>query len=129
MKVFSLLSLGGISQISIESGIGNYIHHLVWYCVHSAPCYTGVEYCLFDSRLCESPTQINESLHTFLMVASLWSRDHNTETMDCPTFCNELQEKAYVSPSCRMLALSIEHNLLASNLEPIDGGDDPDIDW
>lgn len=32
-----------------------YVHHLVWYCVHSAPCYTGVEYCLFVLRLTRAP--------------------------------------------------------------------------
>lgn len=35
----------------------------------------------------------------------------------------------YQTPSLRLIGTNIETNLLASNLEPIDGGDDPDIDW
>ncbi len=50
----------------MESGIGK----------HSSPCmafllvlsayHTGVGYCLFDSRLCRAPEQINRLLHTFV---------------------------------------------------------------
>ena len=46
-----------------------YIHHLVWYCVHSAHCYTGVEYCLFVRGFARAPLQINELLHTFLCIS------------------------------------------------------------
>lgn len=35
----------------------------------------------------------------------------------------------YVSPSVRVVETQQELSFLASNLEPIDGGDDPDIDW
>ena len=37
--------------------------------------------------------------------------------------------KEYFKPSQRTIYLQIEHLFLQSNLEPIDGGDDPDIDW
>ena len=37
--------------------------------------------------------------------------------------------KAYVVPSLRVIDAMMEIAFLASNLEPIDGGDDPDIDW
>ena len=36
---------------------------------------------------------------------------------------------AYLTPSLRIIATRQELSFLASNLEPIDGGDDPDIDW
>lgn len=36
---------------------------------------------------------------------------------------------AYQVPSLRIINTSLEMSFLASNLEPIDGGDDPDIDW
>ena len=43
---------------------------------------------------------------------------------------NEVQMKvAYVVPSLRIIRISLETSFLASNLEPIDGGDDPDLDW
>lgn len=35
----------------------------------------------------------------------------------------------YVSPSVRVVETKQEFSFLASNLEPIDGGDDPEIDW
>ena len=35
----------------------------------------------------------------------------------------------YVSPSVRVVETRQELSFLASNLEPIDGGDDPEIDW
>ena len=37
--------------------------------------------------------------------------------------------RVYVSPSMRVVETQQELSFLASNLEPIDGGDDPDIDW
>ena len=36
---------------------------------------------------------------------------------------------AYQAPSLRFVLTNMEMSFLASNLEPIDGGDDPDIDW
>lgn len=38
-------------------------------------------------------------------------------------------QEGYVAPSVRILDLTLDHSFLASNLEPIGGGDDPDIDW
>ncbi len=35
----------------------------------------------------------------------------------------------YAAPSVRVVETEQECSFLASNLEPIDGGDDPDIDW
>ena len=49
--------------------------------------------------------------------------------MDYPTFSTEWQEKAYVTPSCRVVKSAFEQSFLQSNLEPIGGGDDPEIDW
>ena len=37
--------------------------------------------------------------------------------------------KDYQIPSLRVIDTTLETSFLASNLEPIDGGDDPDIDW
>ena len=37
--------------------------------------------------------------------------------------------KDYQKPSLRVIEADLETSFLASNLEPIDGGDDPDIDW
>lgn len=43
---------------------------------------------------------------------------------------NELIPKAvYSAPSLRIITTNLELSFLASNLEPIVGGDDPDIDW
>ena len=39
------------------------------------------------------------------------------------------QEKTYVSPVIRIVPMRTEFSFLQSNLEPIGGGDDPDIDW
>ena len=39
------------------------------------------------------------------------------------------QQEGYVSPSMRFIDLKLDQSFLASNLEPIGGGDDPDIDW
>ena len=36
---------------------------------------------------------------------------------------------SYAAPSVRVVETEQEYSFLASNLEPIDGGDDPDIDW
>ncbi len=41
---------------------------------------------------------------------------------------NEFKEP-YISPTVRTIDARLEFSFLASNLEPIDGGDDPDIDW
>ena len=38
-------------------------------------------------------------------------------------------QEGYVAPSVRLIDLTQEQSFLASNLEPIGGGDDPDIDW
>ena len=37
--------------------------------------------------------------------------------------------KTYIEPHQRTIMTYIEQVFLQSNLEPIDGGDDPDIDW
>lgn len=43
---------------------------------------------------------------------------------------NEFMPKeVYTAPSLRLIDTSLETSFLASNLEPIGGGDDPDIDW
>ena len=39
------------------------------------------------------------------------------------------KQEGYVAPSMRFVDLKLDQSFLASNLEPIDGGDDPDIDW
>ena len=35
----------------------------------------------------------------------------------------------YMAPSLKIIATNLETSFLQSNLEPIDGGGDPDIDW
>ena len=35
----------------------------------------------------------------------------------------------YQAPSLRFIETNLETSFLQSNLEPIGGGDDPDIDW
>ena len=35
----------------------------------------------------------------------------------------------YQIPSFRIITTNLESSFLQSNLEPIGGGDDPDIDW
>lgn len=37
--------------------------------------------------------------------------------------------KVYTEPSLRLIETNFEISFLHSNLEPIDGGDDPVIDW
>ena len=37
--------------------------------------------------------------------------------------------EAYVAPFVRVVEMSPDLSFLASTLEPIDGGDDPYIDW
>lgn len=36
---------------------------------------------------------------------------------------------AYIAPSLRIIITNLETSFMASDLEPIGGGDDPDIDW
>lgn len=40
-----------------------------------------------------------------------------------------IQKAIYASPSLRIINTNLEVSFLQSNLEPIGGGDDPDIDW
>lgn len=42
---------------------------------------------------------------------------------------NHTLKEAYETPSMRIFVTNLETSFLQSNLEPIDGGDDPDIDW
>ena len=43
---------------------------------------------------------------------------------------NELMMLAtYMAPSLRIIATNLEISFMASNLEPIDGGNDDYIDW
>lgn len=37
--------------------------------------------------------------------------------------------RRYIAPSLRVVETRQEMSFLTSNLEPIGGGDDPDIDW
>lgn len=39
------------------------------------------------------------------------------------------RQKGYAAPFMRIIDLNLDQSFLASNLEPIGGGDDPDIDW
>lgn len=36
---------------------------------------------------------------------------------------------AYQAPALRIISTNLEISFLQSNLEPIGGGDDPEIDW
>lgn len=38
-------------------------------------------------------------------------------------------KRGYLIPFSRIIETEQESSFLASNLEPIEGGDDPDIDW
>ena len=38
-------------------------------------------------------------------------------------------KETYKTPSLRIIDTTLETSFLQSNLEPIGGGDDPDIDW
>ena len=40
-----------------------------------------------------------------------------------------LMKACYTEPSLRIISMNLEKSFLQSNLEPIGGGDDPDIDW
>ena len=40
-----------------------------------------------------------------------------------------IPKEAYTTPSLRIIETNLETSFLQSNLEPIGGGDDPDIDW
>ena len=46
---------------------------------------------------------------------------NNTEHLD--------SLKPYLVPSVRLMETNLETSFLQSNLEPIGGGDDPEIDW
>lgn len=39
------------------------------------------------------------------------------------------RKEPYSTPSLRVIDTNLETSFLQSNLEPIGGGDDPDIDW
>lgn len=38
-------------------------------------------------------------------------------------------QEEYQAPAIRIIVTRLEASFLQSNLEPIDGGDNPDIDW
>ena len=38
-------------------------------------------------------------------------------------------QEGYIAPLMRIVDLKTDQSFLQSNLEPIDGGDNPDIDW
>ncbi len=42
---------------------------------------------------------------------------------------NIILRTIYLVPTLRFIETKLESSFLASNLEPIEGGDDPDIDW
>jgi hypothetical protein len=42
---------------------------------------------------------------------------------------SDTMKKDYSVPCLRLLVFQSEISFLASNLEPIEGGGDPDIDW
>ena len=53
-------------------------------------------------------------------------------TYHWPTTMNSqinVLQKDYLPPSLRVIDTNMETSFLQSNLEPIGGGDDPDIDW
>ncbi len=43
------------------------------------------------------------------------------------TLCEPIKD--YQAPALRLVDMNLEISFLESNLEPIGGGDDPDIDW
>lgn len=45
--------------------------------------------------------------------------------------CSETNQSpgVYLTPSMRIVDLELDVSFLESNLEPIGGGDDPEIDW
>ena len=38
-------------------------------------------------------------------------------------------QEGYIAPSLRIVDFTLDQSFLQSNLEPIGGGNDPDIDW
>ena len=42
---------------------------------------------------------------------------------------NNILRRSYLIPSLRLIETKQETSFLVSNLEPIEGGDNPDIDW
>ncbi len=78
MKVFSLLSLGEIWEISTVSRIGNsFITLLGVSCVlHIA--ITGVGYCLFDTGFPEPLPDKRKMLHTFFLYNPFKEQDDET---------------------------------------------------
>ena len=58
----------------------------------------------------------------FLFLSSIAFRIMNSTNEFMP-------KEVYAAPSLRLIDTSLETSFLASNLEPIGGGDDPDIDW
>ena len=44
-------------------------------------------------------------------------------------YTTDMKRKDYQTPSLRFIETNMETSFLQSNLEPIGGGDNPDIDW
>ena len=59
----------------------------------------------------------------FLLLQKIANR-----TMSKNTF-EHLSTVVYTAPSLRIIVTNLETSFLQSNLEPINGGDGPDIDW
>jgi hypothetical protein len=74
--------------------------------------------------------QVNDSKlleHASFSILFLIFANYNFPYMKNNTL-NE-SRKDYQTPSLRFIETDLEMSLLQSNLEPIGGGDDPDIDW
>ena len=81
-----------------------------------------LECCTFDKILVRYPVVciIFHSFSVFLQVNAIRIMKNSTS--------NE-SRKNYQTPSLRFIETNLETSFLQSNLEPIGGGDDPDIDW
>ena len=95
MKVFSLLSLVEIWEISTVSRISNSLITMFWCIVpHRHIAITGVGHCLFDTGFPEPLPDRRKMLHTFFFYDSLRSGAHFFLHMKAPT---NLKHKPLVS--------------------------------
>ena len=70
-----------------------------------------------------------------------WNNNDNRFFLEFSYFCNLITsahmkysethqpQEDYTAPYLRIVDLKLDQSFLASNLEPIGGGDDPDIEW
>ena len=119
----SLLSLGRNLASFKCTGVGSHSSPCMAYCVLKTRFHTGVEYCLFVLGFARAPSQINELLHTFLLLSTNSGAYWNGLSIEMKqSYEFPVVEEIMISP---MKALLQDVSNPTGDVPPVDdGGDD-----